>query len=235
MSINWSNEKTIEFLNEVQKHPELWDVKTEVYKNRDAKKDGWALIAEKFGISSDDAYRKFKSLRTYAKNEEKKAKRASGGMKTVKWFAYDAISFILNQDAHTGPDSGNTTATVDETKTPKPNSKVTIDQEETVELEATGSLYPSNPAKKPRISMISKPSESVRLKARNMVCEHEENQDYGPFGEHIANKLSRYDPYIRAQAEMKIMQILYDCDMQMLTREAEELVPVTVLSDTQSD
>lgn len=107
MTNTWSNEKIIDFINEVHLHPELWNVETGVYKDRNAKKDGWVVISAKIGVTSDEAYKKFRSLRTYVKNEEKKKnKSGSAGDKQVKWFAYDAISFILSQDTpNTGVDS----------------------------------------------------------------------------------------------------------------------------------
>lgn len=98
MSSCWSNERILDFINEIHKHPTLWDVETNEYKDRNAKKNIWVKIANKFNISSEEAYRKFKNLRTYAKNEEKKKKCSNEGSKQVKWFAYDAISFILSRD-----------------------------------------------------------------------------------------------------------------------------------------
>ncbi|KAG5858266.1 hypothetical protein JTB14_032633 [Gonioctena quinquepunctata] len=111
MTNTWSNGKIIDFINEVHLHPELWNVETGIYEDRNAKKDGWAVISEKFGITSDEAYKKFRSLRTYAKNEEKKRiKSGSASGKVVKWFAFDAISFILAQDTpNPGLDSENAT------------------------------------------------------------------------------------------------------------------------------
>lgn len=55
MTNTWSNEKIIDFINEVHLHPELWNVETGIYKNRNAKKDGWTVISEKFGVTSDEA------------------------------------------------------------------------------------------------------------------------------------------------------------------------------------
>lgn len=114
MTNTWSNEKTLDFLNEVQLHPEIWNVETGMYKDRNAKKDAWYIVATKFDISSDDAYKKFRSLRTYVKNEErKKNKSGSAGGKQTKWFAYDAMSFILSQNTpNTGLDSENATENV---------------------------------------------------------------------------------------------------------------------------
>lgn len=79
MTNTWTNEKIVDFINEVHLHPELWDVKSGIYKDRNAKKDGWSVIAEKFNIASTEAYKKFRSLRTYAHNEEKKKKSGSAG------------------------------------------------------------------------------------------------------------------------------------------------------------
>ncbi|CAK1601022.1 unnamed protein product [Parnassius mnemosyne] len=114
MTNTWSNEKTLDFINEVQLHPEIWNVETGMYKDNNAKKDAWSIVATKFDISSDDAYKKFRSLRTYVKNEErKKNKSGSAGGKQTKWFAYDAMSFILSQDTpKTRLDSENATENV---------------------------------------------------------------------------------------------------------------------------
>ncbi|XP_074027292.1 uncharacterized protein [Leptinotarsa decemlineata] len=43
--------------------------------------------------------------------------------------------------------------------------------------------------------------------------------EYSGFGEHIANKLSKYDAHTCAQAELKIMEILFDCDMGMYRKQ----------------
>lgn len=93
----WSNEKTIEFINAVRVCPELWDAELPKYKDRRLKNERWRKIGEKFQCSSVEAYRKYRSLRTYAKYEEKKKKNSDGG-KQVKWFAYDALSFVLDEN-----------------------------------------------------------------------------------------------------------------------------------------
>lgn len=52
-------------------------------------------------------------------------------------------------------------------------------------------------------------------KAQNIILEAGEKRrnEFAGFAEHIANKLSKYDDYTRAQAEFNIMKILFDCDM----------------------
>ena len=79
--------------------------------DRNHKKDSWQSVASEFAITPEEAYKKFRSLRTYVKNEQKKLHKnsGSGGGKIVKWFAYDTISFILSRDiSESGMDTGNT-------------------------------------------------------------------------------------------------------------------------------
>ncbi|XP_072391856.1 uncharacterized protein [Diabrotica undecimpunctata] len=215
MTNNWSNETIIDFINEIHLRPELWNVEFAIYKDRNAKKDAWALVAEKFHISSDEAYKKFKSLRTYAKNEEKKKiKSGSAGGKPVKWFAFDAISFILSQDTQNKEvGSENKKTNVTETQ----DSNISSDQEEVVDSETIDPLRSSVPSPKPRTSKRSYTTDPILEKAQNLLSNFgkEMKNEYASFGEHIANKLRKYDDYIRSEAEMKIMQILYECDMQM--------------------
>lgn len=86
-------------------------METGIYKDRNAKKDGWAVIAEYIEKFRDEAYKNFKSLRTYTKNEE--TKRLKLVVLEVKWFSFDAISFILIQNtANIGLDSETATANV---------------------------------------------------------------------------------------------------------------------------
>lgn len=51
----WSKETVIDFINEVHVHPELWDVKSGIYNDKNAKKDRWFHISEKLGVTSDEA------------------------------------------------------------------------------------------------------------------------------------------------------------------------------------
>ncbi|XP_050508389.1 uncharacterized protein LOC126885710 [Diabrotica virgifera virgifera] len=237
MTNNWTNERIIDFINVIYLHPELWNVESEIYKDRNAKKDAWAVIAEKFMISSDEAYKKFKSLRTYAKNEEKKSGFAGG--KPVKWFAFDAMSFILSQDTP-NRGGGNESVTNYVTKTSdtyiSPDQEDIFLEEEVVDSETTDSLRSSVFTPKPRASKRSN-ADPILGKAQDILSNfgnetrnypildnaqsissnfvNETRNEYASFGEHIANKLRKYDDFTRSQAEMKIAQVLYDCDMEM--------------------
>ncbi|KAI5652148.1 alcohol dehydrogenase transcription factor myb/SANT-like domain-containing protein [Phthorimaea operculella] len=229
MTNTWSNETVIDFINEVHLHPELWDVKSGHYKDRNVKKDGWAEVAEKFGIGSDDAYKKFRSLRTYAQTETKKNKSGSSGGKSVKWFAFDSISFVLNQNiANPGlesdsaaPDNLTANTGLENEKNTTPNveyadTDIRAGPEEVVDSATTDSLETITTSSKPR-GKRSKTTDPLLEKAENIIRDAggKKRNEYASFGEHIANKLSKYDDYTRTQAEFKIMQILFECDMSM--------------------
>lgn len=88
--------------------------------------------------------------------------------------------------------------------------------EEVVNSETTDSLGTKDTSSKPRAKR-SKTTDPLLEKAQNIIRDAGEKKrnEYAGFGEHIANKLSKYDDYTRTQAESKIMQILFECDMSM--------------------
>ncbi|XP_030040548.2 uncharacterized protein LOC115455896 [Manduca sexta] len=103
----WTDEMIIQFINEIRRRPELWDVNNMAYKDREAKRNSWSRVGSLFDVTPDEAYSKFRNLRTYARNEQKKNKGK------VTWFAYDAISFIFtpnNQNQIDGESTGISTS-----------------------------------------------------------------------------------------------------------------------------
>lgn len=74
--------------------------KTIFIKNKNGKKQSWKVAAKDFGITVDDAYKKFRSLWTHAKCETKKfqKKRESAGGTSSMWLALSAISFVLSRN-----------------------------------------------------------------------------------------------------------------------------------------
>ncbi|XP_047101232.1 uncharacterized protein LOC124720027 [Schistocerca piceifrons] len=215
----WTNEKTLNFINAIHLRPELWDVESSVYKDRNLKKDSWLAVADDYGITPDEAYKKFRSLRTYAKCEEKKHRKSgSSGGSTSPWFAYDAMSFILSQDVpETGADSENATA-----ETQFKTEFMLLDEESDMlepEIQAVPLRHSYSVQKKG--SHRDKLQEAVD-KAVHIV-HHTSRKRTNPsaaFGEHVANKLLRYSDLIRSEVEFKISEVLYKADMKMLRSES---------------
>lgn len=102
----------------------------------------------------------------------------------------------------------------------------TADQGEYVDSETTDSLLSLPLAPKARVSKRSKTVDPILERAQRIICDAGEKKarnEYSAFGEHIANKLSKYDAYTCAQAELKIMQILFDCDMGMYRKQCSSI------------
>ncbi|XP_077288978.1 uncharacterized protein LOC143913197 [Arctopsyche grandis] len=228
--MNWSNEKTLNFINDIYLRPELWNVEAIDYKEKDKKKNSWTYISEKYEISCNEAYKKFKSLRTYVNSEQRKIEKktiSSGGSKVKSsWFAFNAMSFVLSRDV---PDKGmdsqdvqnNATQVTLQTDGRGPrlaenNIAETIKNEENVNTEEVD--YCLTPSKKKRkLDVKLRNSEPILLaRARQIIKNMKQRNIYSSFGEHIAQKLCSYDKRTRVEVEFKISQLLYEADIKVL-------------------
>lgn len=107
MSCSWNNETIINFIETIRLRVCLWDNTDAEYRNRQLKKDEWKAVATEFGISAEEAQKKFKNLRTYFNNEIKKAEKrqrsGSGASQESNWFAFKTMLFLKDVD---DPDPG---------------------------------------------------------------------------------------------------------------------------------
>ncbi|XP_047499741.1 uncharacterized protein LOC125046132 isoform X4 [Penaeus chinensis] len=100
-TMNWSQEKNIEFIEEYRKLSVLWDVRLQEYKNNQAKLDALRGLAEKYNCDVEMLKKKIKNLRTAFRREHKRLtqkKSGSSPIKTGKWFAYELLLFLLDVD-----------------------------------------------------------------------------------------------------------------------------------------
>ena len=107
----WSNEKTLEFIEEYRKYIVLWRSSDKKYKNREERRSALQELGEKFSLDSKSILNKIKSLRSYFHRERsKELKKKSGSsaeeIYTSSWFAYKHMFFILQGDeARDGKDT----------------------------------------------------------------------------------------------------------------------------------
>ena len=78
MAVNNSN-NTSSFMEEVQKYYRIYNKFAKDYKNRRARENAWAKIAEKFGLTSEDAKKKCKNIRTSYVRYLKRLKNVPSG------------------------------------------------------------------------------------------------------------------------------------------------------------
>lgn len=97
--MNWSQDKTVEFIEEYRRHVALWDIRLEEYRNIHAKLNAQQWLAKKFDCDVVMVKKKINNLRTAFHREHKNLTQSKFGRfpnKRSKWFAYDSLLFLLN-------------------------------------------------------------------------------------------------------------------------------------------
>jgi len=61
----YDSEITQKYVDNLEKFPALWDNRSKVYSNKDAKKRAWADLAALVGISAEELQTLHKTNRTY--------------------------------------------------------------------------------------------------------------------------------------------------------------------------
>lgn len=105
MTEKWSSETTIKFVQELRTHECLWNVKREVYKNKQMRESAYRKIVEAMnivGFNVPEVKTKIRNLKsTYFQEKRKieKSKASGSGSENVykpniKWF--DEMDTLLN-------------------------------------------------------------------------------------------------------------------------------------------
>lgn len=104
----WSKEDTIDLVNYFEGFPELWQIKSKIYRDRIKKQKALIFIAEKFGTTEGEIQRKLHNLRTQANqewNKIKKRKSGEGGtddeIYTSSWEYFESLKFLIDQNTIT--------------------------------------------------------------------------------------------------------------------------------------
>lgn len=95
MSNKFTMNKTIEFIEEWEKHECLWKPEHEFYKNAWEKSKAYEDLATKSKIGIDAVKKKIKSLRTQI-SENKKKQCAGSRINPCKWVYWNSLKFIRN-------------------------------------------------------------------------------------------------------------------------------------------
>ena len=110
--MEWTSEKIINFIKEIEIRPVLWDSSNGDYKSRNKKHDANQELAERFDCDTTEVLRKWKIILAQYRREKQKIKssKMSGvGASDVykpKWFGFEYLQFLRERDAPT--DSINT-------------------------------------------------------------------------------------------------------------------------------
>ena len=100
---SWSKEETYALIQMYEGFPELWNVKSKMYRDRIKKEKAFKAIADKFKASVSEIQRKLHNLRTQQNQECKKIKKrhSEEGADDVyksSWEYFDALKFLFNDE-----------------------------------------------------------------------------------------------------------------------------------------
>lgn len=90
--MEWTQEKTIELIQEFEKNECLWNVRIKDYKDLLKKKDAWCDIAKMLESNVEEVEKKMKSILSAYRREKKKV--GTNGVYEPKWFAYKHMLFL---------------------------------------------------------------------------------------------------------------------------------------------
>lgn len=93
-------EKTLHFIHDYKSHQILWDAKHKDYNNKIKRTAALTDLGHKYDMNVRMVKNKIKSLRSYFAKEHQKVYKNSAGdhddFHISSWFAYRAMSFVLD-------------------------------------------------------------------------------------------------------------------------------------------
>lgn len=100
----WTNERTLEFIEQYKNKPLLWDIVHNDYRNKIKRHDALLELANSFEVTKEETEKKIKNLQTTFSIENKKvkdSKRSGAGRDEIycsKWYAFEAMMFIQERN-----------------------------------------------------------------------------------------------------------------------------------------
>ncbi len=100
MATEWPDNVSIELINRVREHENLWDPHHPHKKRNAIKIDSWKKISKEVGRSSEDSQKKWQNLcqsyRKYRRGRKGKSGQGANEGSRITWFAYDTIHSFMN-------------------------------------------------------------------------------------------------------------------------------------------
>lgn len=103
----WSKEDTFALISIFEGYPELWQIKSKMYRDRVKKQKALKCIAEKCDTTEAEVQRKLHNLRTQANQEWNKIKKRKSGQGTDEiysssWEYFESLKFLVDQNMTSG-------------------------------------------------------------------------------------------------------------------------------------
>ncbi|RVE46531.1 hypothetical protein evm_008822 [Chilo suppressalis] len=204
--MEWSHEKTPQFIECYRSYPFLWDSKHRFYKKKIKRHNALLEIAAKFEVEKFEVERKIKNLQSHFLREKKKEQvskksgTAADERFTSKWFAYKSLLFLSSRN-----------------KTRKTMDSQMVDHTAEESLDSTAGSTQSSEERPNRQHSLENINEKLSNAYSIMteVYKHRSNKDeYSLFGEQVAIKLRKIScPYAKVTVQNKINTLLLEGEL----------------------
>ncbi|CAH1955122.1 unnamed protein product [Acanthoscelides obtectus] len=241
--MDFTRQQCLEITDLYHQRPILWNPRHPSYFNKVKKDDAWREIAEICGRDVKNIQKKVESLKGSYRRERAKVKKSTGTGKgkdetyTSQWFAFDYLRFLDDKDEPrrsinnlqpNSPEDGiNTSSEIEDfTDEPRNNTEIEASQNDEPALETSEGAAPSEiktktfKSPKKRAVKRRKEEEDPRIMQafgylQNVASGSASNKrdDCSVYGEHVANKIRKFDDRLKSLAQHRINNILFDLEM----------------------
>ncbi|XP_011871768.1 PREDICTED: uncharacterized protein LOC105564173 [Vollenhovia emeryi] len=240
--MEWDQETCIQLINEYRKKEVLWNPRDPAYYNKLKKEDAWKELREKFGKSIEELKKKIDSLKGSYRREKTRAKTSMGTgkgrheMYKSKWFAYESLQFLEDKDEPRRTPSNLQTVSDDE----KGDNEAQDETEERGKEKEQENEQINEELVNPQaiIYHLTNKTQNKEFKfpKKRSVKQKQANEDpriaeaFGYlrqtalqqrkdqcslFGDYIADKLRSFDNHLRAVAQHRISNLLFELEMHL--------------------
>ncbi|XP_071639782.1 uncharacterized protein [Temnothorax longispinosus] len=243
--MEWDQEICIQLINEYKNKEVLWNPRDSAYYNKIKKEDAWRELAEKTGKSSEEVKKKIESLKGSYRREKTRVKTSMGTGKgrheiyKSKWFAYESLQFLEDKDEPrrtisnlqtVSDNEGTSNETFDENEERELersqiiedsiNSQTLATEQLTDETHCQNKEFKSpkkHPAKKRKTDEDPIITEALGYLRQTTAVSQQRKDQCSLFGDYIADKLRTFNNRLRAIAQNRISNILFELEMNLYT------------------
>nr|XP_040227635.2 uncharacterized protein LOC120952398 [Anopheles coluzzii] len=231
--IPMSEKKTIDLIRRIEKEPSIWDKKHEGYRSKANKDKAWSRVVGKTGIPLEIVKAKWSSV--LGSFRHYKALHLKDRGHRPNWFAYDALSFMLNStDNGYQPDAIEDTSVAEYIDDPRASEEhyesEHMEEEEYLLQNETRSPKKRTPMKEDAVDSTcsddSNSAEILRI-VRSMSKVLDKMANVGmpiDYGRYVNQHLKEYDEAIRRKTVKGIMDLIAAANAEMANKYPERKI-----------
>ncbi|XP_072381780.1 uncharacterized protein [Diabrotica undecimpunctata] len=217
MTMDWTKDKIIKFIEAIETYPLLWDSSHNEYKNRFKKGDATQELAQTFDYDSTEVMRKWKIILAQYRREKKKiadSKSSGSEISDVykpKWFAYAYLNFFHGRDE---PNTSlNSQDEINEQLIQEEHSTVNESQKSSLERQVEKFKAPKNSLKRRAVNEDPRIAQALSImdNVSKQMETRKQDEDDDTYAVAVAAKLRKIkDERMQILVQRDIDNLLYD-------------------------